>query len=71
MKVSLLNIYQINDSLIGSFSLSLNRKVLPSYFNDFCIGNAQVHGHNTREKGHLHKILAEQIMENTLLKQDN
>ena len=58
IKLSLLNIYQINDFLIGSFSFSLNSKVLPSYFNDFCIGNAQVHGHNTRAKGHLHKIFS-------------
>ena len=57
-KLSLLNIYQINDFLIGSFSFSLNSKVLPSYFSDFCIGNAQVHGYNTREKGHLHKIFS-------------
>ena len=58
IKLSLLNIYQINDFLIGSFSFSLNSKVLPSYFNEFCIGNAQVHAHNTREKGHLHKIFS-------------
>ena len=57
-KLSLLNIYQINDFLIRSFSFSLNSKVLPSYFSDFCIGNAQVHGYNTREKGHLHKIFS-------------
>ena len=57
-KLSLLNIYQINYFLIGSFSFSLNSKVLPSYFSDFCIGNAQVHGYNTREKGHLHKIFS-------------
>ena len=57
-KLSLLNIYQKNDFLIGSFSFSLNSKVLSSYFSDFCIGNAQVHGYNTREKGHLHKIFS-------------
>ena len=50
-----MNIHQINDSLIGSFSFSLNGKVLPSYFNDFCIGNAQVHSHSTREKEHQHE----------------
>ena len=57
-KLSLLNIYQINDFLIGSFSFSLNIKVLQSYFSDFCIGNTQVHGYNTREKEHLHKIFS-------------
>ena len=50
-----MNIHQINDFLIGSFSFSLNSKVLPSYFNDFCIGNAEVHRHNTREKEHQHE----------------
>ena len=55
-QLSLLNVYQINDFLIGSFSFSLNNKVLPFYFNDFCIENAQVHKYNTRESKNLHKI---------------
>ena len=44
--------------LIGSFSFSLNSKVLPSSFSDFCIGNAQVQGYNTGAKGHLHKVFS-------------
>ena len=55
-RLGLLNIFQINDFLIGSFSFSLNNKVLPIYFDDFCIENARVHEHNTRESKHLHKI---------------
>ena len=61
IKLILLNIYQMNDFLIGTFSFSLNSKVLPSYLNDFCIGNAQVHSPNTRAKGHLHKIFSRTI----------
>ena len=55
-RLGLLNIFQINDFLIGSFSFSLNNKVLPIYFDDFCIENARFHEHNTRESKHLHKI---------------
>ena len=36
-QLNLLNIYQINDFLIGSFSFSLSNKVLPFYFSDFCL----------------------------------
>ena len=54
----LLNIFQINDFLIGSFSFSLNSKELPFYFNDFCIENTQVHKYNTRESKNLHKIFS-------------
>ena len=43
-RLGLLNIFQINDFLIGSFSFSLNNKVLPIY------------EHNRRESKHLHKI---------------
>ena len=55
MKMGILNIYQINDLLIGSFSFSLISKSLPTYFNDLCIENTQVHGYNTRNSKHLHK----------------
>jgi len=47
-QLNLLNIYQINDFLISSFSFSLSNKVLPLYFSDFCLENAQVHEYNTR-----------------------
>ena len=47
-KLSLLNIYQINDLLIGSFSFNFNSKVLPSYFNDY----------NTRNSKNLHKMFS-------------
>jgi len=50
-----LNIYQINDFLIGSFSFSLSNKVLPFYFSYFCLENAQVHEDNTRNSKQLHK----------------
>ena len=54
-QLNLLNIYQINDFLIGSFSFSLSNKVLPLYFSDFCLENAQVHEYNTRNSKQLHK----------------
>ena len=55
IKMGLLNIYQINDLLIGSFSFSLISKSLPTYFSDLCIENTQVHDYNTRNSKHLHK----------------
>ena len=55
-QLNLLNIYQINNFLIGSFSFSLSNKVLPFYFSGFCLENAQVHEYNTRNSKQLHKI---------------
>ena len=54
-KLNLLNIHQINDLLISSFSFSLNNNVLPPYFDDFCIENFKVHSCNTRGSKQLHK----------------
>ena len=54
-QLNLLNICQINDFLVGSFSFSLSNKVLPFYFSHFCLGNAQVHEYNTRNSKQLHK----------------
>lgn len=54
-KLNLLNIHQINDLLIASFSFSLYSKVLPPYFEDFCIENFKVHSYNTRGSKQLHK----------------
>ena len=54
-KLDLLNIHQINDLLISSFSFSLNNNVLPPYFDDFCIENFKVHSYNTRRSKQLHK----------------
>lgn len=56
MKLNLLNIHQINDLLIGTFSYSLHKKALPPYFNDFCTNNSQIHDHNTRNSKKLHKF---------------
>ena len=54
-KLHLLNIYQINDLLVASFSFSLNHNILPPYFDDFCIENFKVHSYNTRGSKQLHK----------------
>ena len=54
-KLHILNIHQINDLLISSFSFSLNNNVLPPYFDDFCIENSKVHSYNTRRSKLLHK----------------
>lgn len=54
-KLHLLNMYQINDLLIASFSFSLNNNVLPPYFDDVCIENFKVHSYNTRGSKQLHK----------------
>jgi len=56
-KLNLLNIHQINDFLIGSFSYNLNNKTLPCYFNDFCTENNKIHNHYTRTSNNLHKIV--------------
>ena len=53
-KLHILNIHQINDLLISSFSFSLNNSILPSYFDDFCIENFKVHSYNTRGSKQLH-----------------
>ncbi len=45
---AILNIHQINDLLISSFSFSLNNNVVPPYFDDFCIENFKVLSYNTR-----------------------
>ena len=42
-KLDILNIHQINDLLISSFSFSLTNNILPPYFDDFCIENFKVH----------------------------
>ena len=65
-RLGLLSIFQINDFLTDSFSFSLNNKVLPFYFDDFCLESARVHEHNTRESKHLPKIFSEQIMVSSL-----
>ena len=54
-KLDILNIHQINDLLISSFSFSLNNNVLPPYFDDFCIENFKVHSYNTRGSKQLQK----------------
>jgi len=54
-KLGLLNIHEINDLLISSFSFSLHNNELPPYFNDFCIENFKVHSYNTRGSKQLHK----------------
>ena len=48
-KLNLLNIYQINDFLIGSFSFNLSNNTLSCYVNDFCTENNQVHNYYTRK----------------------
>ena len=57
-KLDLLNIHQINDLLISSFSFSLNNNVLPPYFDDFCIENFKVHSYNTRGSKQFHKTFS-------------
>ena len=54
-KLNLLDINQINDFLVSTFSFNLRSKSLPVYFNDFCIENTRVHNHYTRKSNDLHK----------------
>ena len=54
-KLEILNIHQINDLLIFSFSYNLVNNALPPYFNNFCIINAELHNYYTRSSRKPHK----------------
>ena len=54
-KLEILNIHQINDLLISSFSYNLVNNALPPYFKNFCIINAELHNYHTRSSRKLHK----------------
>jgi len=53
-KLRVLTIYEINKLQTACFMFKVNKKLLPSYFNNMFATNSSVHGYSTRQSSDLH-----------------